>query len=142
MAAEIVTAGRTTAVSSPVPEGTDDLMEQRIIGIDRAAFSHGHVMGRIKTGSSDIAYGSGEFLFSVYLIHGPQGVTVVLDQPQSMAGAEILHCFQIKGISQCMGQHHRLSPGGNGFLQPVRRNIILGDRHIHKDRHCPILNDG
>ena len=66
MAAQIVMAGGTHAVPAPVPEGFDNLMKKGIIGIHGSSLTHGHVVGRIKAGGSDIADGSRKTFFPVY----------------------------------------------------------------------------
>ena len=103
VAAEIVPAGGAYAVPSPVAEGTDDLIEQGVVCIDSASLSHGHMMGRVEAGGSDISHRTGKFLLSVDGIPGSQGVAVILHQPEVMFFTELLHCLEIKGISQGMG---------------------------------------
>ena len=48
LVARIVPARRAPAVAAPVAEGLDQALKLRIAGIDRAAFAHRHVMGRIE----------------------------------------------------------------------------------------------
>ena len=142
MAAPVVLPGGAGAVPSPVPEGTDDLIEPRIVRVNSAAFSHGHVMRGIKAGSPDIPHRTRKNGFRIYAIFAAKGVAVVFHQPQPMTVTELLHRLQIKGIPQGVGQHHRLCPLTAGLLQPRHIHIVLGDGDIHKDRHRPILHHG
>ena len=93
VSAQVVLAGRADTVTSPVTEGADDLIEQRVIGIDSTALAHGHMVRRIEAGGSDIAHGSGKLLHAVQCIAASQCITVVLDEPQVMAITELLHCL-------------------------------------------------
>ena len=67
---EVHMSGRADTVAAPVTEGTDYLVEQRVVGVNSATLAHGHVVRRIEAGGSDIAYGSGEFLLSVDGVSG------------------------------------------------------------------------
>ncbi len=55
--AGIVLAARTPAIPAPVAHGQQDFFQGLVIGIDRSAFAHCHVMCRIKAGCSDVAEG-------------------------------------------------------------------------------------
>ena len=81
-------------------------MKQRILCIDGSAFSHCHMMWRIKAGGSDISNGSGQSALSVDRITGSQRIAVILDQPQIVTVTEIFYRFQIKGVAQGMCKHH------------------------------------
>ena len=81
MSAQVIPAGRADTVASPVTEGADDLVQQRVIGIDSSALTHGHVMRRVEAGGSDVTHGAGKLLHAVNGIAASQGITVVLDEP-------------------------------------------------------------
>ena len=91
VSAQVVPAGRADTVASPVTEGADDLVQQRVVGIDSSALTHGHVMRRVEAGGSDITHGAGKLLHAVNGVAASQGITVVLDQPQVMAVTELLY---------------------------------------------------
>ena len=91
VSAQVVPTGRADTVASPVTEGADDLVQQRVIGIDSSALTHGHVMRRVKAGGSDIAHGAGKLLHTINGVAASQGITVILDQPQVMTVTELLH---------------------------------------------------
>ena len=97
-------------------------------------------MRRIETGRTDISPRSGKAGFTINGILGAQSIAVVLYQPQVVLIAECLHSRQIKGISQSMCDHHRLGFGRERSFQFRNINIVLGNRHIHKNRHRAILN--
>ena len=59
MAADVVPAGGTAAVPSPIPVGTDQAVKQWVTGVDAAAFSHRHMMWRVKAGGADVPNGAG-----------------------------------------------------------------------------------
>ena len=65
VSAKIVFSGWAGAVSPPISKGFDDLIQSGVVGVNRAAFAHGHMVRRIKAGGTDIANGSGEFFFTV-----------------------------------------------------------------------------
>lgn len=66
--------------------------------------------------------------------------TPILDQPQIMCIAECLDCGQVKRIAQRMCNHDRLGLGRKGCFQFSNINVVLRNRHIHKHRHCAILD--
>ena len=59
-----IASRRAGAVSSPIPERTDYFVKKWVIGIYRTAFSHGHMMWGIKTGSSNITNSSSNCFLS------------------------------------------------------------------------------
>ena len=166
VAAEIVHAGGAHAVPAPVPHGADDAVQQRIPRVDRAAFSHGHVMGRIEAGGADIAHGAcqigpggtgspavhsgcsgvlscrGAGNILAQRVGAAQGVAVVLHQPETVLHAEGLHCREVKGVPQRMGDHHRLRLFRERLLQAVHIDIVLRDRHVHEYRYRAVLDHG
>ena len=91
VSAQVVPAGRADTVAAPVTEGTDDLVEQRVVGVNSAALAHGHVVRRVEAGGSDVAHGTGKLLYTVDDVTASQGITVILDQPQVMTVTELLH---------------------------------------------------
>ena len=107
MSARIVLSGGAYTVSSPIPKRTDNFVQQRIIRIYRPTFPCGHVMRRIKAGSSNIPNSSREIPFSIQKVTGTESVTVIFDQPQMMLITEILYCFQLKRITKRMRNHNR-----------------------------------
>ena len=140
MAAGVVLSGRAHAVPAPVPEGPDDAVKERIVSIDRAALAHGHVMGRVKAGGTDITDGSGEFLLPVQLVGAAERIAVVLHQPQAVLSAESQNPGQVEGIAQRMGNHHCLCLFGQCALESTYIDIVLRNGDIHKDRNRPVLN--
>ena len=58
LAAGIVDAGLAPAIAPPVAEAVDQDLQGGFVGEDGSAFSHGDVVGRIKTYGGDIAEGS------------------------------------------------------------------------------------
>ena len=81
MAAFIILSAGTDTVPAPIPQGTYNLMEQWVAGIDRAALAHGDMMGRIKTGCADIPNRSCLAPNAVQVIFRSQSIAVVFDQP-------------------------------------------------------------
>ena len=142
MAAEVVVAGGANAVTAPVPIGQDQPVQLRAVGINAAALAHGHMVRRIKAGRADVAPCAGIPGFPVYGIAASQRVAVILHQPEPVPVAESPHGGQIKGIAQRVGDHDRLRPLGQGFLQPGNVDIVLRHRHIHKNRNRAILKNG
>ena len=70
MLAKVIPAGGADAVPSPVPEGADELVQQRVVGIHRAAFPHGHVVRGIEAGGADVPDGAGELFHPVDGVFG------------------------------------------------------------------------
>jgi len=140
VAAHIVTPGRADTVASPVTEGADNLVQKRVVRVDSAPLAHSHMVRRIEAGGSDVPHGSREFLHAVDGVTASQGIAVVLHQPQVVFVTKCLHSTQIKGISQGVGNHDRLAFLRVSRFQLAHVDIVLGNRHIHKHRHRPILN--
>ena len=61
LAAGVVFAGLTVAVSAPVSDGLRDRREKVVIRVDGASLSHGHMVGRIEGAGGDVTKGPGEF---------------------------------------------------------------------------------
>ena len=81
LAAGIVDSAHAPAFASPVTERLHVLVKFVVVGIDGAAFTHGHVVRRIEGARADIADGTGLFPFAVNQVFGAERVAVVLDQP-------------------------------------------------------------
>ena len=81
MPAEIVMAGRTHAVPPPIPEGTQYLVQQRIVRIHSTALSHGDMVRRIKAGCANISYSAGKPIPAIHRTHTAQSITVILYKP-------------------------------------------------------------
>ena len=140
MSAEIIFSGWTYTVTSPVTEGTDAFVQQRIVCIHSPTFAHRHVMRWIKAGSTDITDGSGTFFLSVDDVTGSKGITVIFNQPQVMLLTKCFDCFQVKWISKGMCQHDCFGFFTVSLFQFCYINVVLWNRHIHKHRYCAILN--
>ena len=140
MSAENILFRCTNTVSSPVSERTCDSVQERIICINSAAFSHCHMMRWIKTGSSDISDRSGQFLFPVDRINRSKCITVIFDQPQIMTITEFSDCFQVKWISKCMRKHDRFCLWRPCRFQKRWINIVLWNRYINKYRYRTVLD--
>ncbi len=108
MSAEVVPARRTYAVASPIAEGANNFVQQRVVCIDCAALAHSHVMRRIETRCTDIANSSSQLIFAVNSVFRAECVTVILNEPQTVSVAEFLDSAEIEGISQCMCDHNSL----------------------------------
>ena len=91
MFADVVLAGRTDTVTPPVSVTENQPVEARIVRVNTAAFSHGHVVRRVKAGSSDISPCPGKTGFSIKNILRTKSVAVVFHQPQSMSVTEGLY---------------------------------------------------
>lgn len=77
-AARVVHAAHAPAVAAPVAVGVHQPVELRVVGIDRAALSHRHVVGRVEGAGAEVADGAGLAHFPVKLVCGAEGVAVVL----------------------------------------------------------------
>ena len=55
LCASVVFAGRAITVSTPITKGFSDALEIVVVREDRATLSHGDVMSRVKTQSSNVA---------------------------------------------------------------------------------------
>ena len=95
---------------------------------------------RIEAGSANIAPSASKASLAVNGILGAQCIAVILDQPQIMCIAEFLDRRQIKRIAQGMSNHDRLGLGRKGCFQSSNINVVLRNCHIHKHRHCTILD--
>ena len=144
--AGIVLPRGADAVPAPVPEGVDDLVEQRVVRVHRAALAHGHMVGRVEAGGADVAHRAGELchLFAVHVqgVAASQGVAVVLHQPQVVFVAKCLHRSQIVGIAQGVSDHHGLGFLGAGRLQHGHVDVVLGNGHVHEHRYRAVLDHG
>ena len=139
MTTQIVLSGRTHTVPPPVAQGTDNLMQQRVVGINCTAFAHRHVMWRIKTRRTDITDASRLSPHSIHAILTSKGIAVVLYQPEPMCIAERTDCFQVKRISKRMCNHNCLCLLTQCLFQLAYIQIILWNRQIQKNRNCTIL---
>jgi hypothetical protein len=96
------------------------------------------MMGRIEALRAQIAEGPGR----LPVIGASEGVAVVLDEPQAMAGAEIAARLQIEGIAEGMGEHDRLGLAGRECLLQLLDARITRDRIVvDEDRDRSILHD-
>ena len=141
MTAEIVVPRRTYAVPAPVPQGTHDAVQQRMIGVNRAALTHRHMMGRVKARSAYVSESPRKPGFSVQRIQAAERITVVLNEPQAVSLTERFHGFDVKRIAECMGQHHRFCPPGESSFKERHVHIRAGQFDIHKYRDCAALKD-
>ena len=137
--AEVVLSGGADAVPAPVPVAQDQPVQLGIVGVDTAALPHGHVVGRIEAGGADVAPGAGIAGLTVDGVLGAQGVAVVLHQPQLVLVAERLHFLQVKGVSQGMGDHHRLGLIAESRFQFAHIDVILRNCDIHKNGDRAVL---
>ena len=140
MAAEVILAGRADAVTAPVTVGQNQTVQLRIIGINTATLAHGHMVRRIEAGSANIAPSASKASLTVNGILGAQRIAVVLNQPQIVCIAECLDCRQVKRVAQRMCNHNCLGLGREGCFQFSNINVVLRNRHVHKHRHCAILD--
>ena len=139
VSAQIIPPGGAYTVTPPVTHGLYDLEKQRIVGIHTAPLAHSHVMGGIEGGCAYIAPCAGVAGLSVYGVGGPQGIAVILDEPQAVPVAEFLYCRNVKGIAQCMRRHDRLCFLRQCPLQQGYIHIVSGNGHVDEHRHCPVL---
>src|SRR3954453_4679683 len=79
--AGIVLARFEPEVSAPVPERLDKSFQQRLLCQNTAAFSHGDVVSRIKTGCRNIAKGAD----TPALISCSHSIATIFHQPEIMA---------------------------------------------------------
>ena len=135
--AAVVDARRAGAVASPVAHRKKNPVQKRIRRVDRSPFAGGHVVRRIKTGCADIAPCPGQ----TAVIPGAERVAVVLDEPQVVPVAELLHRRKVERIAQRMRQHHCPGPSAQGSFQTRRIHIRRRSLHIHKNRNRSILED-
>ena len=140
VAAEIISSRRTRTFSSPVPERSDDLIKQRIVGVDRAAFAHSHVMRGIERRSSDIAYCTCQILLAIKNVFASQCITVIFDKPQIVLVAEFLYRLKIERIAQCVSDHDYLCLVGKRIFQLGNIDVVLRDGNVNKYRDNTILD--
>jgi len=117
VAAGVVLARGAPAVAPPVAVRFNQALKQRIIGVDGPSFSHGHVMGRIKTGGADMADSASIFPYAVLLITGAKCIAVVLYQPEVALITKGFDHGQVKGIAQCVGHHYRSGFAGKSSIK-------------------------
>ena len=138
--AGVILAGWARTVPSPVPEGTDGLVEEGVVGVDRTALSGGHVVRGIEAGGADVADSTGESELSVVGVLGAEGIAVVLYEPEVVFITEILDLLDVEGVAEGVCDHDRLGLGGEGFLQHGGIDVVLGDGDIHEHGYCTILD--
>ena len=97
--AEIISSRGADAIASPVAVGKNKSMKGRIVGINAAALSHSHMVGRIEARGTDIAPGARKTGLAVDSVLSTERVAVVLDEPKSVLVAELLDRAKIEGIS-------------------------------------------
>lgn len=105
MAAVVVLSGGADTVAAPVAEGTDNLVQQRIVRIDGAALPHRHMMRRVEARRSEIADRSREIFHASERIGRAERVAVVLDEPEVMLVAERFDCLEVEWIAERMCDH-------------------------------------
>ena len=123
-AAGIVMAGGAPAVAPPIPERFHQPLELSIVGIDRPAFAHGHMMRRIKTGCAEVAQGPGISPDAVILVSRTQRIAVIFNQPEMAPVAEFPDRLKIEGISERMRKHDGFGLCGERLVQLRAVDVI------------------
>ena len=114
-------------------------MQLRIIGIDTAAFAHGHVVRWIEAAGTNVAPSAGKASLPANGVLTAQRVTVVLHQPQTVLVAEHLDLRQVEGVAQRVCHHNSLGLFAQCGFQLGDIDVILRDGYVHEHRYCTIL---
>ena len=114
-------------------------MQQRVVGINRTAFAHRHMMRRIEAGCTNITNCTRQSSLAVNRIGTAKCIAVILHQPQIILIAECTDRSQVKRISKRMCNHNCLCLLTQRLFQLAYIQIILWNRQIQKNRNCTIL---
>jgi hypothetical protein len=136
----VVPAGGAPAVTTPVTEGFNQPLEGDVIGVDRPTFTHGHVMGRIEAGGTQVPDGAGVAPCTALKITGTKSIAVVFNKPETVPVAECPHGGQIEGIAEGMGHHHRPGPLRQGCIQTGDIQVVGGKGDIDEDGNSAVLH--
>ena len=66
---------------------------------------------------------------------GPEGVTVVFDQPESVPGTKGQDPFYIKRVAEGVGEHDGPGLPGQCLFQEATIHVAVRKGHIEEDRH-------
>lgn len=137
--AGVVATTGTPAIASPVAKTFHQHFELHVADdIDRPAFTHGQMMGRVKGLGGEVAKGAGE----TPVVGGAEGIAVVFDQPKVVLLAEGGDGLKVKGIAQGMGHHDSLGLSGlEGGFELGSLDIQGAWIGVHKNRHCSVLEN-
>src|SRR4029077_15375161 len=88
--------GVAPAVTTPVPVGIDQHLEQAAVLEHAAALTHRHVVSRVKAHGCQVA----ECAHLTALVGRSQRVAAVLDQPKLVSLREGRHRVEVKRVAQ------------------------------------------
>ena len=141
MTADIVSARWAHTVTAPIAVRVDKTVQQRIIGVNGSALTHGHVVRRIEAGCTNITNCTRQSSLAVNRIGTTKCIAVILHQPQIILIAECTNRSQIKRVTQCMCDHNRLRLLAACRFQLRNINVVLWNCYIDKHRHRAILKN-
>ena len=107
------------------------------IGHDASPFAHGDVVGRVKGRARYLSEGARQ----LPVVAAPQGVAVVLYQPEVMAAGDFADRFQVEGIAHGMGQKDGAGPRADCRCDLVGKDVVGSYPDIDEDGDKPVLDD-
>jgi hypothetical protein len=137
LAARVLGAGLAPAVTAPVAEGLDELLQHRPVGQHGAALAEGDLVGGIERERGQVA----ERADRAAVPARAQSVAAVLDQPQSVALAERRDGVEVERVSERVGDHHGPRAIAHRSLEPADIDVVLGQGDVHEHGHEPVLQD-
>ena len=117
-------------------------MQERVVGVDRTSLAHGHLVGGIETGCSDIPDGTGLVGLAVEGVLSSEGVAVVLDEPEVVLVAELLDLGEVEGVAEGVRHEDELGLVAQGSLHLGDVDVAGAGLDIHEDGHRSVLEDG
>ena len=108
LAARVVDTGLAIAVAAPVADAGDGFFERVVVGQDRAAFAHRHVVRRVEAQGRELT----ERPRLAAGVARARRVAVVLDQPQVVLLAEGGHGGEVERVAERMCDNHRACARG------------------------------
>ena len=117
-------------------------MEQSVVGIDGAAFAHGHVVGRIEGTGAEVAPGAGLACLAADGVFRAEGVAVVLNEPQTVFVAEAAHGGKVEGVAQRVGYHDGFGARREGGFETADVDVVLRYGDIDEHGHGTVRNHG
>ena len=134
----VVLSGVAPAVSPPVPKGQDYFLQIVIVGQYGPTFAHGHVVGRVEAERGQIAEGAR--VFSV--VPRAQGITVVLDEPETVIVCYLGDGAEVGWVAQGVGNENRFSFICNRIFEEIRLDVVRAQFHVYEHRNEIVLEDG
>ncbi len=137
LAAGVLGPRLAPAVTAPVAERLDELLQRRPVRQHRATLTEGDLMGGIERERRQVAERP-----DLPAVPGrAERVAAVLDQPQTVALAERRDGIEVERIAQRVGHHHRPRAIAHRRLQPLNVDVVLGQGDVDEDGHEPVLQD-